>query len=92
MTIKALVYGGVQISGMTPRANCAFDGVHLQLNGSTLTNEGWKNAGISLDMSAADAMDLVSTLLDAVQKHSEYESKLIPSFAKRLNKRLEKRK
>ena len=91
MTIRALIYGGIQIGNFGPvQAHPTFDGVHLQFDGSTQTADGWKRAGISIDLSAADAMDVVVVLLDAVQKHADYEKKLIPNFAKRLNKKLEK--
>lgn len=93
MTIRALIYGGVQISNFgPPSAHYTWDGLHLQLDGSAHIDGGWKRAGISLDMSAADAMDLIVVLMDAVQKHADYEANLIPNFAKRLNKKLEKRK
>jgi hypothetical protein len=93
MTIRALTYGGIQIGNFgPPTAHYTWDGVHLQLDGSTQTADGWKRAGISIDMSCADAMDLVLTLMDAVQKHSDYEARLIPNFAKRLNKKLERKK
>jgi len=93
MTIRALTYGGIQISNFgPPNAHYTWDGVHLQLDGSAHIDGGWKRAGISIDMSCADAMDLVLTLMDAVQKHSDYEARLIPNFAKRLNKKLERKK
>ena len=93
MTIRALVYGGIQIGNFgPPSCHYTWDGVHLQMRGSTLTKEGWEGAGISIDMATADAMDLVLVLLDAVQKHAEYESRLLPNFAKRLTKKLEKKK
>ncbi len=93
MTIRALTYGGIQIGNFgPPNAHYTWDGVHLQFDGSTQTADGWKRAGISIDMSCADAMDLVLALMDAVQKHSDYEARLIPNFAKRLNKKLERKK
>jgi hypothetical protein len=89
MTIKALIYGGIQIGSFgPPQAHYTWDGIHLQLTGSTLTKEGWKQAGISIDMSSADAMDLILVLLDSVQKHADYEARLIPNFSKRLAKKL----
>jgi len=93
MTMKAFVYGGVQIVRMTsPSAHYTYDGIHIQFLGSTLTDDGWKQAGISFDMSAADAMDLVMVIIDAVQKHSEYDAKLIPNFANRLTKKMERKR
>ena len=93
MTIRALTYGGIQISNFGPvEAHSTFDGINVQWTGTTRTADGWKRAGISIDMSCADAMDLVLTLLDAVQKHADYEARLIPNFAKRLNKKLERKK
>jgi len=93
MTIRALTPGGVQITNIGPTEVLSlFDGIHLQWRGATRTEDGWKNVGISIDMSAADAMDIVVALTSAVQKHAEYESRLLPNFAKRLTKKLEKKK
>ena len=93
MTIKALTPGGIQITNFgPPKAYYTWDGVHVEWRGATRTENGWNNVGISMDMSTSDAMDLVLSLLDAVKKHSDYEAKLIPNFAKRLNKKLEKKK
>ncbi len=91
MTMRALTYGGVQISNFgPPNVHYTWDGVHLQLSGSAQIDGGWKRAGISLDMSSADAMDLVLALLDAVQKHADFEARIIPNFVKRLTKKLDK--
>jgi hypothetical protein len=93
MTIKILTFGGVLISNFTPpRAHYTYEGVHVEWRGSTHTKEGVKAAGVSLDMSAADAMDLVVALMDVVQKHADYEARHIPNFAKRLNKKLQRKK
>lgn len=91
MTMRALTYGGVQISNFgPPNVRYTYDGVHLELSGSAQIEGGWKRAGISLDMSAADAMDIILALLDAVQKHADYEARIIPNFVKRLTKKLDK--
>lgn len=92
MTMRALTPGGIQITNFGPsEVTQTFDGLHLQWRGATRTEDGWKNVGVSIDMSAADAMDLVVALTSAVQKHAEYEARLLPNFAKRLAKKLEKR-
>ena len=93
MTIKALTPGGIQITNFGPtNAYSTWDGVHIEWRGATRTENGWNNVGISLDMSTSDAMDLILAVLTAVEKHAEYEKKLIPNFAKRLNKKLENKK
>jgi hypothetical protein len=93
MTIKALTPGGIQITNISPtKAYYTYDGIHIEWRGATRTENGWNSVGIILDMSTTDAMDIVLTLLAAIEKHADYEKKLIPNFAKRLNKKLEKKK
>ena len=92
MTIRALTFGGVLITNFAaPKVIHTFDGVHVQFDGATRTADGWKNAGISIDMSSTDAMDLVLALISAIDKHADYEAKLIPNLTKRLNKKMEKK-
>jgi len=47
MTIKALVFGGVQITGITPPKCCSqYDGVWVELVGITFKDGHWQRAGM----------------------------------------------
>lgn len=93
MTIKALVYGGVKIGSFgPPKAHHTFDGVHLQLTGSTFTGTAWERAGISLEMSQADALDLAMALFAAAQEHTDHGQRALPVFVQKLQRRLEKKR
>ena len=93
MNISAVTYGGHLLTNFSPpKAHYTYAGVSIEFRGATRTADGYKPAGITLDMSAADAMLVISELLDAVQKHAAYDASLVPNFAKRLNKKLEKRR
>ena len=89
MTIKALVYGGVQIGGFTPpKAHKNYDGVYLEMRGSTFKDGRWEPAGMTIEMSQADALDMAMTLFLAAEDHGEYTRKAPANFVKRLAKRM----
>ena len=88
MTIKALVYGGVQITGITPpKAASQFDGVWLEFRGSTFQEGQWKQAGMTIEMNQKDALDLALSLILAAEKQGIESSKAVPKLIARLNKR-----
>jgi predicted N-acyltransferase len=92
MTIKALVYGGVQIGGFAPpKAHKSFDGVWMEMRGSTFTGGKWVPAGLTLEMSQADALDMAMALFLAANDHGEYASKAPANFVKRLAKRMSRK-
>lgn len=92
MTIKALVYGGVQITGITPaRAVSQFDGVWMELVGTTLKDGIWQRAGITIEMSQKDALDMALALFEAASKHADENASALPRFAKMIQRRVEKR-
>jgi hypothetical protein len=92
MTIKALVYGGVQITGITPaRAESQFNGVRMELVGTTLKDGIWQRAGITIEMSQKDALDMALALFEAALKHAEENASALPRFAKMIQRRVEKR-
>ena len=93
MTIKALVYGGVQITGIVPPAAASqYDGIWFEMRGSTMRADGtWCPAGLTVEMSAKDAIDFILALYLAVEKHADDTSKMPASLVKRLQKRLEKK-
>lgn len=92
MTIRALIYGGVQIGGFTPpKAHKSFDGVVMTMSGSTFKDGTWVPAGLTLEMSQADALDMAMALFLAAEDHSEYARKAPANFVKRLAKRMERK-
>ncbi len=93
MTIKAIVYGGVQIGGILP-AKCykSFDGVWMELRGTTLEAGKWVPAGMTIEMSQADALDMALALILAAEQHAEYAAKSVPTLVKRLNRRMERKR
>lgn len=89
MTIKALVYGGVQIGNFNPpKAHKSFDGVWMEMRGSTFKDGRWEPAGMTLEMSQTDALDMAMALFLAAEDHSEYARKAPANFVKRLAKRM----
>ena len=89
MTIRALVYGGVQIGNfIPPKAHKSFDGVWMEMRGSTFKDGSWVPAGMTIEMSQADALDMALTLFLAAEDHSEYARKAPANFVKRLAKRM----
>lgn len=88
MSIKVLSYGGVQITSIAPPHPIAtYDGVTVDFNGVTLSGGVWKNAGIMLDMSTVDALDLASELIKAADKHGEETQSRVRRLVKRLAKK-----
>lgn len=87
MSIKALVFGGVQITGIGPaKAHSTYDGVWLEFKGTTLQQGVWKPAGFTIEMNQIDAIDMALALILAAEKHGEFAANGVPSLVKRLNK------
>ena len=91
MTIKALVYGGVQITGITPpQARSQYDGIWFEMRGATLKSDGmFTPAGLTVEMSYKDALDFIMALYLAVEKHGEDVNKAPAALVKRLQRRVE---
>ena len=88
MAMKALIYGGVQIVSISPpHPRAIYDGVTVELNGSTFSGGAWKNASITLDMSPADALDLAGELIKAAEGHGEQTRRQVRSLVGRLAKK-----
>ena len=86
--MKALIYGGVQITGISPpHPNATYDGVRVELNGSTFAGGAWKNASITIDMSPTDALDLAAELIKAADKHGEQTRRQVSALVNRLAKK-----
>ena len=92
MTIKALVYGGVQITGITPpTCRSQLDGVWVELVGTTLKEGHWQRAGMTIEMSQNDALDMALALFEGASKHADENANAIPRFAKMIQRRVDKR-
>lgn len=92
MTIKALVYGGVQITGITPpTCRSQYDGVYIEVAGTTFKDGHWQRAGMTIEMSQKDALDMALALFDAAAKHSDDNASALPRYAKMIQRRVEKR-
>ena len=88
MAIRALIYGGVQITSMAPpHPRAIYDGVTVEFNGVTFSGGVWKNASITLDMSPADALDLAGELIKAADKHGEETQSRVRCLVNRLAKK-----
>lgn len=93
MSIRAIVYGGVRIDGFaTPKAYKSFDGVWMELRGMTIKDGARVPAGVTLEMSQSDALDMAMALFLAADAYSDYASKAPANFVKRLTRRMEKKK
>lgn len=92
MTIKALVYGGVQITGITPpTCRSQYDGVWVEMVGTTLKDGHWQRAGMTIEMSQKDALDMALALFEAASKHADDNASALPRFAKMIQRRTEER-
>jgi hypothetical protein len=92
MTIKALVYGGVQITKITPpKAASQYDGIWLEFRGSTFHDGQWRPAGMTIEMSQQDAIDLALALILAAEKHGDDAAKAVPGLVRRLQRRMNKK-
>ena len=92
MTIKALVFGGVQITGITPpTCRSQYDGVWVELVGTTLKDGHWQRAGMTIEMSQKDALDMALALFDAASKHADENVNALPKYAKMIQRRVDKR-
>ena len=92
MTIKALVYGGVQITGITPpTCGSQYAGVWVEMVGTTLKDGHWQRAGMTIEMSQKDALDMALALFDAASKHADENSNALPKYAKMIQRRVDKR-
>ena len=93
MTIKALVYGGVQIVNITPPKCCSqYDGVWMEMVGTTFRDGQWQRAGMTIEMSQKDALDMALALFDAAAKHADENAHALPKYAKMIQRRMEKRR
>ena len=92
MTIKALVYGGVQITGITPpTCRSQYDGVWVEMVGTTFKDGHWQRAGMTVEMSQKDALDMALALFDAASKHADESASALPKYAKMIQRRVDKR-
>jgi len=92
MTITARVYGGVEIVGITPPdCHSAFDGVFVQLVGTTFRDGQWQRASMNIDMSQNDALDLALALFIASAKHADETERALKTFAAKIQRRVDKR-
>lgn len=91
MTIKALVFGGVQITGITPPiCRSQYDGVWMELAGTTFKDGHWQRAGMTIEMSQNDALDMALALFSAAAKHADENASALPRYAKMIQRRAEK--
>ncbi len=92
MTIKALVFGGVQITGITPpTCRSQYDGVWVELVGTTFKDNLWQRAGMTIEMSQKDALDMALALFSAAAKHADENASALPKYAKMIQRRVDKR-
>jgi hypothetical protein len=92
MTIKALVYGGVQITGITPTTcRSQYDGVWVEMVGTTFKDGHWQRAGMTIEMSQKDALDMALALFDAAAKHADENARALSKYAKMIQHRVDKR-
>lgn len=92
MSIKALVFGGVQITGITPpTCRSQYDGVWVELVGTTFKDGHWQRAGMTIEMSQKDALDMALALFEAAAKHADENASALPKYAKMIQNRVDKR-
>ena len=92
MTIKARVYGGVEIVGITPPdCHSQYAGVFVQLVGTTFRDGQWQRASMNIDMSQNDALDFALALFIASAKHADETERALTKFAKMIQRRVDKR-
>lgn len=92
MSIKALVYGGVQITGITPPiCRSQYDGVWVELVGTTFKDNLWQRAGMTIEMSQKDALDMAIALFSAAAKHADENANALTKYAKMIQRRVDKR-
>ena len=92
MSIKALVFGGVQITGITPpTCRSQYDGVWVEMVGTTFKDGHWQRAGMTVEMSQKDALDMALALFDAASKHADENASALPKFAKMIQHRVDRR-
>lgn len=87
MTIRALVYGGVQITGMYAKTSVLYDGVSLEMMGTTLLNSCWIPAGCTIDLNPYEALDLAMKLIRCAEDHGQQTQRQVASMVKRLARR-----
>jgi hypothetical protein len=92
MSIKALIYGGIQITGITPpKAASQYDGIWFEMRGATqLLNGSWTPAGITVEMSYKDASDFIMAIYLALEKHGKEVCNEPKKLVNRMQKRLSK--
>lgn len=92
MSIKALVYGGVQITGiLPPTCRSQYDGVYVEMVGTTFKDGHWQRAGMSIEMSQKDALGMALALFLAAEKHGDDAKKAPALLVKRLARRMAKK-
>ena len=92
MSIKALIFGGVQITGITPpTCRSQYDGVWVELVGTTFKDGHWQRAGMTIEMSQKDALDMALALFEAAAKHADENGNALPRYAKMIQRRVDKR-
>ena len=93
MTIKAIVYGGVQIVGITPpKCRSQYDGVWMEMRGTTFRDGKWQAAGMLIEMSQNDALDMALALFIASAKHADETELALKTFAAKIQRRVDKRR
>lgn len=93
MTIKARIYDGAHITNISPPGcHSQYDGVFVQIIGTTFQNDQWQRAGMTLEMSYKDALDMALALFDAAAKHADESVKALPKYAKRIQRLVDKKK
>lgn len=85
--MDAITYGGHHTKGIyVESARGNFAGVGVQFIGHV----NGTRAGISLNMTYMDALDLATALINAAHRHGEIATAQAKSTVKRLNRRLSK--
>jgi len=91
MSIKALVCGGIQIGGISASARTLYDGVYVEMRGTRLEDGKHVPAGLSIEMSPTNALDLAHQLIAAAEDHGTQTRRQVATMIKRLAKAQEKR-
>lgn len=87
MTTRALIYGGIQITGIVTRTSSTYDGICIEHRGNTLMRDGTRqNAGMTIEMNPHEALDLALCLIRSVEKHGQDSQKSAKVLIKRLAK------
>ncbi len=95
MTIKAFVLpgrdNGVEINDITPPICCSqYNGLLMEMAGTTLKDGHWQRSSINLYMSQKEALDMALALFDAAAKHADNNANALPKYAKMIQRRAKK--